>query len=423
MNLLTRNKKSATRSDKPPEKPLMRLTLFFAFAYVSHGLASQFGLIAQPLQYYMMRGLNMTAAQVSSYLAIMMLPWALKPLYGLVFDFVPWLGYRRKSYLVAVNLLAALSLGIMSISVSLGVVRWMLMLSAASIAASTALTVGVAVEEGRKDGKARQYFAGQTFWYYSAIIAASICGGFLCHQFAPEAALSTAAAVALVPPLLVSTLTLFTVKEERATFNREQLKQTLNAMTVALRSPALWLAALFIFCWDFSPSFGVPLYFYESNTLHFSQQFIGQLGAFNALGMVVGALVYRWLLQQRSVKQQLLIALAAGTVSTLAYVLISSEASAIELELARGLTTMVAILGIYGLAADVCPKGTEVSVMAALLAVRSLAMEGSTYLGGQLFTNVFHNHFSPLVLIAAATTAACAVLLPWLGTRQKVSEQ
>jgi hypothetical protein len=89
------------------------LSVFFAVAYFSHGIATQFGLIAQPIQYFMMKGLNLTAAQISSYLAVMMLPWVLKPLVGMVCDFVPLFGYRRKSYVIVANLLTALAYFVM----------------------------------------------------------------------------------------------------------------------------------------------------------------------------------------------------------------------------------------------------------------------------------------------------------------------
>ena len=36
-----------------------RLTLLFIAAYVAHGLSTQFGLIAQPLQFFMMKGLSL----------------------------------------------------------------------------------------------------------------------------------------------------------------------------------------------------------------------------------------------------------------------------------------------------------------------------------------------------------------------------
>ena len=45
----------------------------------------------------------------------------------------------------------------------------------------------------------------------------------------------------------------------------------------------------FIFFWTFSPSFGPALLYYQTDVLHFSQQFIGHLGALGAVAGVVGA--------------------------------------------------------------------------------------------------------------------------------------
>jgi MFS family permease len=391
-----------------------RLTLFFAIAYVSHGIATQFGLISQPLQYFMMKELHLTAAQVSSYLAIMMLPWVLKPFYGLVCDFVPLFGYRRKSYLIAANALTAIAFAVMACSSSLAIILAAFVLTAVGMAASTAVTVGLAVEGGRNDGKARDYFAQQTICYYCALVVASVTGGLLCHYLAPESALHIAAMIAAAPAFIVSILTTFMLQEEKTSLNTQGVRDTWVSVRQVLRSRSLWLVALFIWCWDFSPSFGVPLYFFESNTLGFSQSLIGQLAGWNAAGMVIGALLYRSLIRTKAMSFQLCLTVTLGTVSTLGYLLLSSPESAIVLEVFRGTANMIAILAIYALAADVCPQRTEVTVMASLIAVRNLATEASTFIGGQLFTVAFHNKLAPLILIAALTTALCALLIPFL---------
>lgn len=391
-----------------------RLTWLFAIAYISHGIATQFGLISQPLQYFMMKGLHLTAAQVSSYLAIMMLPWVFKPFYGVICDFVPLFGYRRKSYLIAANTLTAIAFVVMACTSSLPMILGAFVLTAVGMAASTAVTVGLAVEGGRSNGKARDYFAQQTFFYYSALIAASIAGGLLCHYLVPELALHVAAAIAALPALVVSALTLIMLREERSSLNVQGMRETWTSLKEVLRSRSLWLVALFIFCWDFSPSFGVPLYFHESNSLGFSQSTIGWLGAWNAAGMVVGAVLYRRWIKWQSMRTQLWLAVALGSVSTLAYLLLSSPLSAITLEVFRGTANIIAILAIYALAADVCPARTEVTVMASLIAVRNLATEGSTFIGGQLYSLVFHNQLAPLIVVAALTTALCASLIPFL---------
>jgi MFS family permease len=50
-------------------------------------------------------GLN--AAQTAAFFSITVIPWLIKPLYGLISDFVPLFGRRRKSYFLLTSGLAA----------------------------------------------------------------------------------------------------------------------------------------------------------------------------------------------------------------------------------------------------------------------------------------------------------------------------
>src|SRR6266699_6129580 len=82
---------------------IKRLMIFFALVYVVEGIGQTGGLIAQPLNYYLKQTFGWTAVQVTAYLAILNLPWIIKPVYGIVSDFLPLFGYRRKSYLILAN--------------------------------------------------------------------------------------------------------------------------------------------------------------------------------------------------------------------------------------------------------------------------------------------------------------------------------
>jgi hypothetical protein len=73
------------------------LLFFFGLAYFSQGLAGT--LIQQPLAYHL-KSDGMAANHVAQALAFVAIPWLVKPLYGLISDSIPLLGYRRKSYLV-----------------------------------------------------------------------------------------------------------------------------------------------------------------------------------------------------------------------------------------------------------------------------------------------------------------------------------
>src|SRR5688572_27758060 len=104
---MSKNQTGVEQRSETPGHVWGPLSLFFIVSYIAHGIASQFGLIAQPVQYYLKQALHMTAAEVSGCMALMMLPWVLKPFYGILCDFVPLFGYRRKSYLILANLIAA----------------------------------------------------------------------------------------------------------------------------------------------------------------------------------------------------------------------------------------------------------------------------------------------------------------------------
>src|SRR5438132_12740100 len=82
---------------------LNRLMVFFALVYVVEGLGQTGGLIAQPLNYFLKETYGWTPVQVTAYLTVLNFPWIIKPVYGIVPDFVPLFGYRRKAYLVLAN--------------------------------------------------------------------------------------------------------------------------------------------------------------------------------------------------------------------------------------------------------------------------------------------------------------------------------
>lgn len=393
------------------------LAIYFAIAYAAQGISQQFGLIAQPLQFFMMKGLAMSAADVSAALAVMMLPWAVKPIYGLVCDFLPLFSYRRKSYLFVFNCLAAVAFFVLGAAIQLSAANVLacLIVTAVGMAVSTALMVGLAVADAGKGSSTRGFFAGQAFWYYSLNVAAAVAGGFLCQNLPPVQALKTAALIAMVPPLVVAIATPFLVKEEETPIDRAHLTATWRSLRSMFVSPTFWAVALFLWCWQFSPAFGVALYFFESKSLGFSQHLIGQLGAWNAAGMLTGSIIYwHWINKSFAIRTQLVLMVATGTVSTLGYLLICNPASAIGLELLRGTANMIAILSLYGLAADICPRRTAVSVMACLIAIYNLSTECATFTGGYLFTHLFQERLAPLVAVSAATTLACGLLIRFL---------
>ena len=92
-----------------PPTPLRRLLVFFATVYAVQGVAEpNAGLATTPIFFLLKDEMRLSAAETATFLALVGFAWNVKPLYGLVSDLVPLLGYRRRSYLLVTTAMAAL---------------------------------------------------------------------------------------------------------------------------------------------------------------------------------------------------------------------------------------------------------------------------------------------------------------------------
>ena len=67
------------------------------------------GLLSQPIK-SLLRNWDYTAATTAWFISILSLAWTIKPLYGLLTDFVPFAGSRRRSYLLLTTAVASISI-------------------------------------------------------------------------------------------------------------------------------------------------------------------------------------------------------------------------------------------------------------------------------------------------------------------------
>ena len=396
-----------------------RLLLFFGLVYVVEGLGQIGGLIAQPLAYYLKDVHGWTALQVTAFVTIFNLPWVIKPVFGLVSDFLPLFGYRRKSYLLIANV-AAVGGYFWTTRIEVPhVLLLALMLTAYAMAISSTLCGAVLVENGQKLQESGRFINAQWLWFNVAAMAAAIVGGELVQHLPPTAALHAAAAMVAVAPFAVILGTLSLFPEPRVSINVAGMRNTLAGLSAAFKRRELWIIALFIFLYYFSPGFATPLYFYMTDKLHFSQAYIGILGSIASAGWVVGALLYRRLFDGLTLKWLLNLSIVFGTVTTAAYLLLGSEVSAAILNFASGFAAMLATVATLTLAADYCPQRAEGFAFAILMSIINLATALADNVGSFLFTHVFRNDLTPLVLVSAGFTAFAFVLVPLLRLGDK----
>jgi hypothetical protein len=409
----------ATAETPESKDHIGRLLLFFGLVYVVEGLGQVVGLISQPLTYYLKQVHDWTPVQVTAFLTVFNLPWVIKPVYGIVSDFVPLFGYRRKSYLILANLAAFAGYFWVTRLVQPTDIAFALMLTAYAMAISSTLCGAVLVENGQRLSESGTFVNQQWLWYNIAAMTAAIVGGQLVQWLPPTTALHVAAGIVACAPFAVIGGTFFLIPEKRTRVDLKGMKETFRGLMSAFDRRQLWIVAAFIFLYYFSPGMNTALYYHMTDDLKFSQAYIGLLGSIGSAGWVAGALVYRKLFGGLTLKNLLNLSIASGAVTTLAFLLFWNEPAAAIISFCAGFAAMLATVATLTLAADYCPQRAEGFSFAILMSIINLATALSDNVGSFLYTRAFDRSLPPLVVISAAFTAFAFVLVPFLRLGNK----
>jgi len=351
------------------------------------------------------RGLS--AGEVATFFAITGVPWMVKPVYGLISDFLPLFGRRRTSYFMLSTALAA-GCGFALALMPQHPYGWLAALFTAmafGLAFTDVLTDALMVESGKPLGLTGAFQAVQ----WGAIYAASILVGELGGYFAEHRDLNSAFLWAAVFPVLSLLMMTRFVKEPRVAGEREAFLETWRATRAAFADRTVWLVAAFLLFWTFSPSFGTALQYYEIDILGFSQQFIGHLSALGSLAAIVGATIYAPLSRRMSLRRVIILSIGIGVAGTLAYLGYRGPVSAVIIDVVFGCVGMITQLAFLDLAAKACPRHVEATFFALLMSVFNAGTQGSQIVGGYLYDWL---GLTPLIFISAVTTALAWLLVP-----------
>ena len=396
-----------------------RLAFLFGVVYFAQGM----WYLPEQAITIVLKDRGLSASQVADFTLIAWLPWFVKPIYGLLSDFVPLFGRRRQSYFLLTSAAAGLAglllawgnwiatgqvwtfnvLGLTTFTVVEGFALFFVM--ALGLAFTDVLTDAMMVESGRPLRLTGAFQSVQ----WACLTLASVLVGELGGQLAETRSLRTALLLAACFPLMSLSMGLTFVRETPARASRAAFLETWRAIRAALGGREIWLVAGFIFFYWFSPSFGPAFLYYQTDTLGFSQQFIGRLAALGSVTGVVGAVLYAPLSRRVSLKSLMHISIALGTLSTLSYLLYRDAASAVIITVVFGAIGMIFNLGFLDLAARSCPPRVEATFFAALMSVLNAGTKLSENVGARLYEAVGYER---LVWISAAMTALTWLLMP-----------
>jgi len=374
---------------------------------VSNG-ASTTALGNLPLRFVLKNQLHLTQTAMALFLAVAGFAWYLKPLAGILSDAMPLWGTRRRHYLLLGGALGALAWLLLAIvpRTYLSLLIPVCVLECMLVVCSTALGA-LSVDYGRAYGAFGRLSGLRTGGYFLAGLVSGPVGGFLA-----ERAFGLTAAVGVGMLCLLFVLVLLLLREAPLPRSEVRLHARFGAQFKTLfRSRTLWHAAAMVFLFSFSPGFQTPLYYYQTNMLKFSSQFIGNLAVVNGGCGALGAVFYGLMCRRLHLRPLLALSIAISAGTILLYLLYRSRGIAIGVEAANGFSGALVLAALMDLAARATPRGSEAVGYALLMGVANLAGAISDVLGSWLIDH-FHLRFMQLVGLNAGTTAIMMVFIP-----------
>ena len=363
---------------------LIPFVYFIAGATTLAGIASTFAFKDD---------LHLTIPQVQILGSIGIIPWSIKPLYGLLSDRLPLWHLRRKPYLFLAGILGAV--GYFSLA------TWVegfvgaavaLLVSAAGFALADVIVDGIVAERSRTQKEAGRL---------QSICRASLLIGALIVSYASGILVTWIGArnvffVTGFLPLLTCIFALIITElpgEVRAFSFRETWRSFKSTLT-----PALLWSMFFLFLWRATPSSGSAFNYFLIDELHFDPEFFGRLSLISHTMGIAGIFVFRKFLLSlplRTLFFWIIIASVLLSLPTFGLIYgwyhmlgVSPKFFAMADTLISAPLAEIGFLPLLVLVARICPDGIEATMFAVLASLMNIGLALSD-LGGAALSTFF----------------------------------
>ena len=398
---------------------MVGLAVVFGLLYFAQGIAEPTeGLIAQPVRSLLMNW-NYSAESIGRFAFLVALPWSIKPLFGLLSDFVPLFGQRRKSWLLLST--SAASLGLLLLfwhppqEKSYAWLLLWLLVPTVGVALSDVVIDALMVEKGQPLGITGQLQSVQWACMYAAMIITGSLGGLLAQHEMQTVGFLICGLTLLLSTLLVAIF----VREPPHPAPRPSAAEELKELIRTVRNPAMLAMGAFLLLLNFNPFSVAVLQSYMTQELHWDEQFYGHAVSLQAAAAVVASIAYGSYCRRISIGWLVHLGIALGVLATAAYWLMWDRQIAVAVSLCVGFSYTTATLVQMDLAARICPPQVSATVFASLMAITNIGISVSYVVGGSMYDYLVAAWnrtlaFQILVGIGAATTAMCWMLSPIL---------
>lgn len=368
-------------------------------------------------QYYMKDVQKVQPSEAQVYAGITYIPWIVKPIWGILTDVVPILGYHRRPYFILAGALGVISMLFLSLDKDLHIVF--------ALVALTAGSAGVAIADVTIDACVAQKSG------IHPLIASdmqSLCGisssvgalvgfsfsGILVHLIGPVGVLGLLA----IPSGLVLSIGLVLKEPHIPDFSYGQVSEKFigasKAMWTTLTCPEVWRPCLYMYL---SIALSINIYqgmFYwltdSTDGPSFAKATIGYIYSIGAVGALIGAILYQYGLKDYPFRNlcfwtQLLFGLSGMLDLCLVlrlnlkfgipdYVFVVIDTCVSEM-IAR-----LKWMPILVLSSKLCPPGIEGTLFALLMSIDNAGILSASWGGGLLLhvLNVTRTNFDKLWL-------------------------
>ena len=377
------------------------------------------GLIAQPVR-SLLRSWGHDAAGIGAFVAVLSIPWMIKPIYGLLTDFVPLFGTRRRSWLIVWTAATSVALTAMWLfppqDGATTMLLVMLLVPTVGVAFTDVVVDGLMVEEGQPRGITGTLQSVQWGALYGAMILTGWLGGWLSARGLQTVGFAICAGTACFSFIIA----MFMVREPPTKRPEGTSRAAVKELMTAAMHPAVLGVGVFLFLVNFNPFGSSVRYVHMTEHLGLGEELYGQMVSLQAVAAVAAAATYGWINERVPFRALVHGCIVGAIVCTLCWWGLEGAKSAMAIAVVYGFVLMLVTLVQLDMAARYCPTAVAATVFALLMSLCNLAVSLAEAVGGSLYTTWTQTMgagqaFSILVGVGAGFTALCWLVVPWLN--------
>jgi MFS family permease len=377
------------------------MNLFWVYAmsavvFFARGIAD---LPGQAVFYWMKETLHYNEQTIMYLGSLITLAWLVKPAIGYMVD---TFGISKKMWIIISVLISSLICLFIGLSPLLWVpllIGFMMVMSFNDACANVTVD-GVMCVEGKKNGITGKIQSIQWIAITAASILTGVVGGWIAEHWNYQVG------YLLLIPFYMAVL-LFTLHYKETKAIVVQRTSFLHTIKGLVSDKSLMIVCLFIFLYNFSPSFGTPLMFIERDKFHFSKIFIGWLGTIGSVCSVIGAWLYWHYSKKIDLNKWLFYSVFIGATTTLCY-LYFTPTTCVLYDIIMSVVGMFLQLLMLDFFARKSKNGLECVTFALLTSVSNITGTLNSLVGGFLFPIV---GLQWLIIVSSVTSFLCLPLL------------